>query len=76
MRLISEDNVMEMLTNIELSRTPIPMIEAKTRLRDIPTAYDLKAVEEQIRKHSYFMGIRENMVETIVSIVKKGGKNV
>ncbi len=40
-----------------------------------PTAYDLISVEEQIRKHSYFMGIRESMVETIVSIVKKGGKN-
>ena len=35
-RLIDEDDVMEMLTQVELSYTSIPMIEAKTRLRDIP----------------------------------------
>lgn len=49
MRLIDEDAVMEMLTNIELSCTSIPMIEAKTRLRDIPTAYDVDKVVEQIK---------------------------
>lgn len=41
---------MEMLTNIELSCTAIPMIEAKTRLRDIPTAYDVDKVVEQLEK--------------------------
>ena len=43
-RLIDADDVMEMLTNIELSCTVIPINEAKLRLRDIPTAYDINKV--------------------------------
>jgi hypothetical protein len=37
-----------------------------------PTAYNVDAVVAEIKKHSYFMGIRESMVETIVRIVRKG----
>lgn len=45
------------------------MIEAQ------PTAYNVDAVVAEIKKHSYFMGIRESMVETIVRIVRKGVRN-
>ena len=54
-RLIDADDVMEMLTNIELSCTVIPITEAKLRLRDIPTAYDIdKVVEELEEVHNKF----------------------
>ena len=49
-RLIDADDVMEMLTNIELSCTVIPITEAKLRLRDIPTAYDVDKVIEELEK--------------------------
>ena len=49
-RLIDADDVMEMLTNIELSCTVIPITEAKLRLRDIPTAYDIDKVVEELEK--------------------------
>ena len=51
--LISRSAVMEMLTNIELSCTSIPMIEAKTRLRDISTVYDVDKVERQIESKMF-----------------------
>lgn len=50
MRLIDADDVMEMLTNIELSCTVIPITEAKLALRDIPTAYDVDKVVEQLEE--------------------------
>lgn len=55
MRLIDADVVMEMLTNIELSCTAIPMIEAKTRLRDIPTAYDVDKVVEWLEERKNYL---------------------
>ena len=51
-RLIKEDDVMRMLTNIELSRTITPIIEAKAKLRDIPTAYDIEGVVNKLKKCS------------------------
>ncbi len=50
MRLIREDDVMEMLTNIELSCTQIYITEAKTRLSDIPTAYNFEKVLEKLEE--------------------------
>lgn len=50
MRLIDADDVMEMLTNIELSCTVTPITEAKLALRDIPTAYDVDKVVEQLEE--------------------------
>ncbi len=50
--------------------TAIMLIKA---FKDSKQAYDVNAVVAEIKKHSYFMGIRESMVETIVRIVRKGG---
>lgn len=43
-KLINEEDVMEMLTDIELSATLTPITEAKKRLRDIPVCHDLSNV--------------------------------
>jgi len=39
-----------------------------------PRAYDMDNVEAKIKRHSYFMGIRESVVDTIVNIVRNGGR--
>ena len=84
-RLIDADDVMEMLTNIELSCTVIPITEAKLRLRDIPTAYDIDKVVEELeieRKtanntyNSFNMDVDLGRVfglEKAIEIVKQGG---
>ena len=74
-RLIDADDVMEMLTNIELSCTVIPITEAKLRLRDIPTAYDVDKVVEQLEK-LFFKAGSYNIATGLnkaIDIVKKGG---
>ena len=43
-KLINEEDVMEILTDIELSATLTPIMEAKKRLRDIPVCHDLSNV--------------------------------
>ena len=83
-RSIDADDVMEMLTNIELSCTVIPITEAKLRLRDIPTAYDIDKVVEELeieRKtanntyNSFNMDVDLGRVfglEKAIEIVKQG----
>ena len=80
-RLIDEDDVMEMLTQVELSYTSIPMIEAKTRLRDIPSVYDLDKIVEQLKGKTHLncyepatLGYDKGIMEAI-KIVKAGGAN-
>ncbi len=81
MRLIREEDVIEMLTNVELSCTSIPMLEAKTRLRDIPTAYDVDEVVEQLEEKiintaDTQIGISARMAfGKAIEIVKAGGIN-
>lgn len=78
-RLIDADDVMEMLTNIELSCTVIPITEAKLRLRDIPTAYDVDKVVEELEKQK--SGLTEwaedeafkLAIHKAIEIVKQGG---
>lgn len=87
LRLIDEDDVMEMLTNIELSCTCIPNIEAKIGLRDISTAYDVDKVVEQIKDKGKAVccSVKCNdncndcehgcLMNGILEIVKAGGVN-
>lgn len=78
-RLIDADDVMEMLTNIELSCTVIPITEAKLRLRDIPTAYDVDKVVERLEEQK--SGLTEwaedeafkFATNNAIEIVKQGG---
>lgn len=81
-RLIDEDDVMEMLTQVELSYTSIPMIEAKTRLRDIPSVYDLDKIVEQLKnlKQIYPIGNGGDYeyavrIDKAIEAVKAGGVN-
>ena len=80
MKLIDADDVMEMLTNIELSCTVIPITEAKLRLRDIPTAYSVDKVVEELEADSsvklYGSQNSDNYmipVKRAIEIVKQGG---
>ena len=74
-RLIDADDVMEMLTNIELSCTVIPITEAKLRLRDIPTAYDIDKVIEELEEYliNYGVSKKSRIHQRIIEIVKQGG---
>lgn len=77
-RLIYADDVMEMLTNVELSCTVIPITEAKLKLKDIPTAYDVEEVVAEIEHDLPFIeaddggGVFVNQRKTIDAI-RKGG---
>lgn len=85
--LISRESVMEMLTNIELSLSPIPITEAKLGLKDIPTAFDVNKVVEQLKvlqrasdtKFDTSVDCRKEMnayddaIEDAIEIVQKGG---
>lgn len=80
-RLINEDDVMEMLTQVGLSYTSIPMIEAKTRLRDIPSAYDVNKVKERLNELKEIYPVGNGNYEYAVrsdkaiEIVEAGGIN-
>lgn len=79
-RLISEDDVMRMLTSVALNNGTIT--DAKSELRNVKTAYNVDAVVAELGnikvKHSYnpikdeimYKGID---LEEVTSIVRKGG---
>lgn len=77
--LISRQKVMEMLTKIELSCTQIPITEAKLGLRDIPIAYDVDEVVEQLQEISkvyceeYHQREGSLYLQDAIEIMKAGG---
>lgn len=76
MRLIDADELENMKFSNGFNEDGIlyvPFGEVLRNIRTAPTAYDVEKVVEEIKMHSYFMGIRESMVETIIRIVRKGG---
>lgn len=71
-RLIREDNVMRMLTGVELNNGTIT--DAKIELRNVKTAYDVEKVEEQLDEYiTKIVGRKSALYQTIMRIVRKGG---
>ena len=76
-RLISEDDVMRMLTSVELNNGTIT--DAKIELRNVKTAYDVEKVVEEL-KGQIILNNNENVnlartkaIMDCVKIVRKGG---
>lgn len=70
-RLIDEDSVMKKLTEVELNNGTLT--DAKIAMRDVPTAYDVEKVLEQLQEREetskeYYV---EAMVEGIYSSVNR-----
>lgn len=80
-RLISEDDVMRMLTGVELNNGTIT--DAKIELRNVKTAYDISKVVAELEKQSYeirleggaLIGNWHSVIDTNIAIakVRKGG---
>lgn len=68
-RLISEYDVMRMLTGVELNNGTIT--DAKIELRNVKTAYDVEKVVEDILKTKSVYG--RIPVSEAIEIVRKGG---
>ena len=76
-RLISEDDVMRMLTSVALNNGTIT--DAKIELRNVKTAYDVEKVVEEL-KGQIILNNNENVnlartkaIMDCVKIVRKGG---
>ena len=79
-RLISEDDVMRMLTGVELNNGTIT--DAKIELRNVKTAYDISKVVAELEEkadsipiqyeYNYEKGISDGIGDAI-DIVRKGG---
>lgn len=74
-RLIREDDVMRMLTGVELNNGTIT--DAKIELRNVKTAYDISKVvaelEEEKKYCSYHPHTRDEAINKAIDIVKRGG---
>lgn len=81
-RLIREDDVMRMLTGVELNNGTIT--DAKIELRNVKTAYDITKVVAELEENSYtetvddmdpYSDIPKKVVrlERTIDIARKGG---
>ena len=75
-RLIDEDDVMHMITGIELNNGTFT--DAKTELRNVKTAYSVEKVVKQIEEMfgcdpMYYGTEAKQAVDKAIDIVKRGG---
>lgn len=72
-RLIREDDVMRMLTGVELNNGTIT--DAKIELRNVKTAYDVDKVVEQLEelKEKSLSSYDYETMKIVTDIVKRGG---
>lgn len=77
-RLIREDDVMRMLTGVELNNGTIT--DAKIELRNVKTAYDISKVVAELESLSnaeadYYYATSNDVIdrENAIDIVKRGG---
>ena len=77
-RLISEDDVMRMLTSVALNNGTIT--DAKSELRNVKTAYDISKVVAELeelpnREADYYYAHSNDVIdrEDAIDIVRKGG---
>ena len=75
-RLIREDDVMRMLTGVELNNGTIT--DAKIELRNVKTAYDISKVVAELEEHKDLarlnvMGYTMGIWKKAIDIVRKGG---
>lgn len=69
-RLIDEDDVMHMLTGIELKNGTFT--DVKTELRNVKTAYSVEKVVAEMKQHTRTM-MPVIPAEEAIDIVKRGG---
>lgn len=78
-RLINEDDVMRMLTSVELNNGTIT--DAKSELRNVKTAYDISKVVAELEDAKFLMPPENDnhyadnglFLEDAIDIVKRGG---
>ena len=69
-RLIDESDVMKMLTEVELSDGTFT--EVKSKMRDLPTSYDVEKVVAELEKESVgVFDIRTILSSKAIEIVRK-----
>lgn len=72
-RLIREDDVMRMLTGVELNNGTIT--DAKIELRNVKTAYDISKVVAELEEESFPTHENYSAIwfDKAIDIVRKGG---
>lgn len=74
-RLIDEDDVMHMLTGIELNNGTFT--GAKTELRNVKTAYSVEKVVAELEEEGYLISVNDGSkcikVDNAISVVERGG---
>jgi hypothetical protein len=73
-RLISEDDVMRMLTSVELNNGTIT--DAKSELRNVKTAYDVEKVIADLKEFEEEAALRgaSGIVVDMIDVVERGGE--